>query len=98
MASVADTSRMEPSMTLTIECKSHGRANVAVVCCHMIASREAVGFVENSSDPDDLQAWCDACEEMFLQEGDKTDAFCAFNDMAVVCINCYASLKDRHSP
>lgn len=84
-------------MPLTTQCQSHGRRNVAVVCCHMIAMQAPVGFVENSSDPDDLQAWCDACEEMFLQEGDKTEAFRAFDDMAVVCVSCHASLKDRHS-
>jgi hypothetical protein len=43
------------------------------------------GFVENSSDPDDLQAWCAACEELFIREGEMTEAFRAFNDMKVVC-------------
>jgi hypothetical protein len=56
-----------------------------------------VGFVENSSDPDDLQAWCESCEEFFLREGEMTKAFRAFNDMHVVCDLCYASLKERHS-
>ena len=56
-----------------------------------------VGFVENSSDPTDLQAWCDACERMFVSEGDKTPAFLAFNQMALVCDICYASFKERHS-
>ena len=69
----------------------------AVVCRHMIESGEPVGFVENSSDVNDLQAWCDECEKMFLSEGDKTEAFEAFNDRAIVCVVCYAKLKAQHS-
>ena len=70
----------------------------AVVCGHMIDRESApVGFVENSDDPSDLQAWCEDCEAMFLKEGDMTEAFRAFNRMAVVCVDCYRELKDRHS-
>ena len=81
---------------LYIDCGPHGKRVAAVVCRHMIDSNEAVGFVENSSDPDDLQAWCDKCEEMFLSEGDKTAAFEAFNRRAMVCCVCYADLKAFH--
>ena len=55
------------------------------------------GFVENSSDPDDLQAWCHACEDKFEAEGGMTDAFRRFNGMSVVCVVCYAEAKARHS-
>jgi len=61
------------------------------------ANDQVVGFVENSSDPNDLQAWCDACERMFLSEGDKTPSFREFNQMALVCDICYATFKVRHS-
>jgi len=61
------------------------------------AKDEVVGFVENSTEPNDLQAWCDACERYFLAEGDKTSAFRAFNQMALVCDVCYAEFKVRHS-
>jgi hypothetical protein len=64
----------------------------------MLSSKdEVVGFVENSSDPTDLQAWCATCEQVFLTEGDKTPRFLEFNQMALVCDVCYANLKDRHS-
>jgi hypothetical protein len=56
-----------------------------------------VGFVESSSDPNDLQAWCEDCEEMFLHEDDKTEAFCEFNNRQIVCVVCYLDLKSRHS-
>lgn len=82
---------------LYVDCAPHGKRVAAVVCRHIIQASDAVGFVENSSDPNDLQAWCETCEQMFLAEGDKTEAFEAFNDRAVVCCECYASLKAKHS-
>jgi hypothetical protein len=70
----------------------------AVVCGHMLNSKsQGVGFVENSSDPADLQAWCTACEQVFLAEGDKTPGFLEFNQTALVCDLCYSNPKDRHS-
>jgi hypothetical protein len=64
----------------------------------MLPSQPApAGFVENSSDPNDLQAWCYHCEEKFQQEGDMTDAFREFNGMAVVCVVCYIEAKMRHT-
>jgi hypothetical protein len=57
-----------------------------------------VGFVENSFDPNDQQAWCDACERMFLEEGEMTERFEAFTGMKVVCSPCYAEIKQRHAP
>ena len=80
-----------------VHCGSHGKRVAAVVCRHMIESSEPMGFVENSSDPNDLQAWCERCEEMFLAEGEKTEAFEKFNDRAMVCCDCYSDLKAKHS-
>ena len=83
---------------LGIDCAEHEQGIACVVCTHMVAARDAaVGFVENSSDPDDLQAWCDACEAMFLREDGMTEAFLEFNGMTVVCDTCYAKHKARHS-
>lgn len=88
----------EESDPRIINCGTHGTGVAAVVCRHHIDAHDhVVGFVENSDDPGDLQAWCDRCEAFFLAEGDKTDAFREFNDFAVVCIQCYSLLKSRHS-
>lgn len=82
---------------LRVECDVHGNGIAAVVCCHMIGrNRAPAGFVENSDDPDDLQAWCHACEAMFEQEDGMTDAFRAFNDMALVCVECYEQARAHH--
>jgi hypothetical protein len=81
-----------------IECPCHGKTISAVVCGHLAGPIwPRVGFVENSSDPNDQQAWCDACERMFLDEGEMTERFRAFNDTKLVCSPCYAEIKQRHS-
>ena len=80
-----DSSTKPRNSPLVVTC-THGQRPASVVCGHMIAAKdEVVGFVENSSDPADLQAWCHACEQLFLLEGDKTPRFEEFNQMAVVC-------------
>src|SRR3954470_17532391 len=82
---------------MLISCSSHGERIAAVVCRHHVSVADRpVGFVENSDDPTDLQAWCDDCETLFLSEGDKTDQFVEFNDFAVVCVDCYIRLRARH--
>ncbi|OYU25293.1 MAG: hypothetical protein CFE41_22135 [Burkholderiales bacterium PBB2] len=81
-----------------IGCGEHGERVSAVVCGHMLRGELApAGFVENSSDPNDLQAWCSACEELYLGEGEMTEAFRRFNRMSIVCVDCYAEAKVRHS-
>lgn len=83
----------------TIDCEIHGTSPGAVVCRHLLRPTDAIlGFIENSSDPDDLQAWCDACEDMFLREGGLTESFRRFTDFAIVCVACYARIKQLHTP
>jgi hypothetical protein len=70
----------------------------AVICGHLLGDTDRVlGFVENSSDPEDLQGWCDDCERMYAQEGDRTPAFKAFHKMVVVCDRCYRRIRKRHT-
>ena len=81
-----------------ITCGPHGERISAVVCKHMLQSEPSpVGFIENNSDPNDLQAWCHLCEEEFQREGNMTDAFKSFNGMAVVCVVCYSEAHARHA-
>lgn len=87
----------DESEKVTINCGVHQSNTSAVVCRHHITVKDrSVGFVENSDDPDDLQAWCAACEKMFISEGEMTEGFRAFNDFVLVCVDCYAELKARH--
>lgn len=80
---------------LEINC-SHGTGIASIVCCHILNSVDPVGFIENTSDPDDLQAWCYACESLFQQEGELTEKFKSFNDSKVVCEKCYEEYKNVH--
>ena len=89
---------MATEAPLMINCGSHGERVAAVVCRHHLEVRDrVVGFIGNSDDPSDLQAWCDDCEDFFLREGDKTEEFLRFNNFAVVCVECYARIKASHS-
>lgn len=81
---------------LAIDCQ-HGKEFASVICCHQLNSVEPVGFIENSSDPDDLQAWCYACEYVYTQENDRTEKFKKFNNAKVICEKCYEKYKTIHS-
>lgn len=83
---------------LMVDCGAHGKRVAAVVCRHLLnEDSRQLGFVENSSDPNDLQAWCADCEERFLEEGDMTQDFRDFSKISLVCVACYAEIRTRHS-
>ena len=80
------------------QCGTHDKPVDAVVCCHHVQATNAVlGFVENSCEPGDLQAWCDDCERLFVSEGEMTEHFRRYNNFKVVCGMCYSDLRARHS-
>jgi hypothetical protein len=80
-----------------VDCGEHGKRITSVVCCHLLKPEgERVGFIENSSEPNDLQAWCSKCEAVYEEDG-MTEKFRAFNKMSVVCVNCYEKSADYHS-
>ena len=83
---------------LLISC-AHGSRPSAVVCSHLLKEQVRVlGFIQNSDDPADLQAWCADCEKLFLDEGEEiTERFREFNDFALVCDVCYAGIKAKHT-
>jgi len=84
--------------TLQIDCAVHGRSIAASVCGHVVGGGGvALGFVENSDDPADLQGWCFACEYVFEQEQDRTPRFRSFCQHSIVCVDCYRDIKAKHS-
>ena len=84
---------------LRINCDVHGSNCVsATVCGHLVKNNgQPLGFIENSSESDDLQAWCFACEFLFLSEQDRTDVFRRFCNYAIVCCECYQNIRLRHA-
>ena len=83
---------MEP---LEIDCKTHGKGIAACVCRHLLDEPDGKHFIENSSEPGDLQAWCNLCEDVFLEEGDMTERFKEFHALRLVCESCYSSIRAR---
>ena len=83
--------------SLKINCRVHGESDSSVVCGHLVNNTgNALGFIENSSILSDLQGWCYACEFVFSQEQDMTDAFKAFHQMTMICEQCYESIRQHH--
>ncbi len=89
---------MTDDAPLIVDCDVHGKGVAAVVCRHLCTEKAVpLGFVENSDTPGDRQAWCDQCEAFFLEQGDLTEEFQAFNDMALVCEACYEIIRNKHA-
>ena len=83
---------------LMVDCGEHGKRVSTVLCRHLSMRKgEPVGFIENCNDPNDLQAWCYKCESLFEEEGEMTEKFMEFNNMAIVCVVCYEKSKSYHS-
>ncbi|EOR06088.1 hypothetical protein NDN11_06625 [Acinetobacter sp. C26M] len=86
--------------SLFINCECHGQNYAAVVCGHVLHNNnnnQPLGFIENISTPTNPQGWCLACEYVFTQENGMTDLFRNFNNMAIVCAECYSEIKNKHN-
>jgi hypothetical protein len=76
-----------------VECNAHGIGPVAFVCQHVLKGSK-LGFHEAvESDPsiepdDDYWAWCDDCEQVYLQQGEWNDVMKDTTQMKVVCDQC----------
>jgi len=80
-----------------IDCAKHGEGIAATVCGHLVCGPGSpLGFIENSSNPADLQAWCYDCENLYEQEGEMTPKFREFHDLTMICTECYATIKGIH--
>lgn len=85
----------------SVECERHETGLLSFVCKHLIKG-ENVGFHEAfESDPliepkDDYQAWCDACENERLKEGEWNDRSITFTEIKIVCDQCYFEIKERN--
>ncbi len=81
-----------------VDCGVHGKRVAAILCRHLVKPQgEPAGFIENSSHPNDLQAWCFQCEAVFESEDGLTPKFKEFNQMSVVCVTCYEHSASYHS-
>lgn len=79
-----------------IECSEHGRVPSSIVCRHLLefGLTRRLGFVLCDPTPNDLVAWCCACEEIARREG--ANAITA-NQLGVVCQPCLFKIRDAQS-
>ena len=89
------------SSSESIDCERHGQRATAYVCQHLVAG-ENQGF-HWGEDPDNPfspvpDAWCHACEEELLREGEWNDRNEAFADIKVICSECYVEVRSRNWP
>ena len=88
---------MDEKNKILVNCDCHGSQEACVVCAHILLAKDkSVGFIENGSQNEGLQAWCHECESLFQSEGSLTDAFRKFHDLRVVCVECYSLYRNRH--
>jgi len=95
----ANPPAMSEKDSKTVECALHGEERAAYVCRHLDL-HEPVGFVEGH-DPDEpdvelFQAWCAACDEVLVREGEWNDRSEAFAGIRLVCRACYREIRDLH--
>lgn len=84
-----------------VECETHGPQSAAFVCRHLNLT-VPVGFVEGF-DPDDpdtpsYHAWCSACDEVLMAEGEWNDRSEEFAAPRLVCRACYEQMRDFNRP
>lgn len=82
-----------------VECHCHGTRYPAYVCQHLNL-HTPVGFYEPfASDPrvayanDELNAWCNACDEILVKTGEWNEESEAFAKIRLVCDVCYFAMK-----
>ena len=86
-----------------VECGTHGRAEAAFVCRHLVGATTGpgLGFHQAAVDPEnrewgDLNGWCDQCDAIYAAAGEWNDASEAFAGVTLVCSGCFFDLKARH--
>jgi hypothetical protein len=80
--------------TATIECSQHGRGFPAYLCEHLMADPAQKWFAEEPTVenrwPD---AWCAACDEIFLEEGEWNERTGTRIQVKTLCHHCYQAKR-----
>ncbi len=83
-----------------VDCCAHGERYPAYVCRHLNL-HTPVGFYEPfDSDPtktyanEELNAWCDACDEVLWEVGEWNEESEAFALIKLVCDKCFFKMKE----
>ncbi|MBO2008977.1 hypothetical protein [Hymenobacter negativus] len=86
-----------------VECSTHGNRYPAYVCQHLNL-KTPVGFYEPfASDPsviysdDELNAWCNACDEVLTRVGEWNEESESFAKIKLVCDVCFFDMKELNT-
>jgi hypothetical protein len=84
-----------------VHCDLHEYRRIAFVCKHLdhtnkVGFQEAFKSFENMELPEeeDLQAWCEECEQVRQREGGWNDRSMEFAGIKIVCEKCYFEMKE----
>ena len=86
-------------MADTIQCGTHGEAQQAFVCSHLVGNPAGLGFhrdetTENNPFPD---AWCDDCELIRTAHGDWNEEAEKLIKVVLLCSGCYERARIRNT-
>lgn len=86
-----------------MECSKHGKQGYGLVCHHLIQENKSLGFWESiNSDSTkkykdgELNAWCDECDKVLIQEGEWNEKSESFAQIQLICTSCYFEIKNKN--
>jgi uncharacterized protein DUF6882 len=81
-----------------VECSHHTKGFATYICEHLLANPAQEWF---SNKPDEEQpwpdAWCAACEALFLEQNEWNDKNQSRTEITMVCHHCYENLRSQRS-
>jgi hypothetical protein len=85
-------------VTGTVECETHGKTRpAAFVCCHLVETlrdRAARGLLWSRDENGNVNAYCDACDQMLEQAGgDWTEELGARAKVQLICEDCFWTIE-----
>ena len=89
------TSEPDPNR-LRIQCSQHMGGFATFICEHLAATPEQVWF-SNPPEEDDKwpDAWCGACEALFLEYGEWNELNQSKREIVAICHHCYEELRSK---
>ena len=79
-----------------IDCEQHGTSSYCIICRHLREQNGLGYFAIQAELTEPGQAWCEECDQVFIQE-------CGWNDLAdnqadwtLYCARCYEIALESH--
>jgi hypothetical protein len=82
-----------------VDCERHGKRFYAFVCQHLLVDKK-IGFWEpfesdstKEYENGELNAWCDECDKILMEQGEWNDISEGFAQIKLVCDICFFEMK-----